>query len=402
MRRVRASALIVASLVGCTGREAPADTAHEGSTGTAASSDGTGSTTVASSSTGADEESESSSSSSGESGCSPTVDAPEFAQISPLSLGLTHVYDIDRDGALDVVGGRGVLLLANLDVVEVADAPATNNGRPGLFDDGAEPDLVFATGTDGRIVLFPSVALGGGAPIVTTGVEAGTFDAHDVDGDGLDDVATGTSLSGDVEIWIASANGEFTLGSRISTSAFPLPAFFADAEHGLRLAVTNSISGAAVFSHDEGAEFVASGDIGALGLFAAESFDRSDTGNEWLLGGWWFDNGFEVSSGVGVFFEDEREWVALWHTLDGDSFQDLGQGDLDDDGVRDVIVPRSTADGPVLELLCLRPDALAPCGAPPIEHVPESIVVLPDPPRIVYSTVDDGTWQSPIEVGECG
>jgi hypothetical protein len=37
-----------------------------------------------------------------------------------------------------------------------------------------------------------------------------------------------------------------------------------------------------------------------------------------------------------------------------------------------------------------------------VEHVPESVAVLPDPPRLVYSTVDDGTWIGAIELTGCG
>ncbi len=33
-----------------------------------------------------------------------------------------------------------------------------------------------------------------------------------------------------------------------------------------------------------------------------------------------------------------------------------------------------------------RDDALELCGSATIEHVPETVVVMPDPPRLVYST----------------
>lgn len=139
----------------------------------------------------------------------------------------------------------------------------------------------------------------------------------------------------------------------------------------------------------------------APGLYAIEGFDRNDVGDEWLLGAWWFDNGFEVKSGVGVILEDNDEWTALTHSLEGADALDLGQGDVDGDGLRDVVVLRVGEESTTLELLCLRTDALDLCGSTTLEHVPESVAVLPDPPRLVYSTVDEGTWLGAIELDAC-
>ncbi len=321
--------------------------------------------------------------------------------MSDLSLGRLRTYDIDVDGALDVVGGRGVILLASLETLEVPGVPTTNNGLAGLFNDDKLPDLVYATSTSDQIVVFPSVAFGGGDPIVTEAVRATSFDSHDYDGDGVDDLVTSLFGAG-TEVWLARGDGTFSLDSALDTSPTSTPSFFETSEQGVGLAITNSITGAAVYRYDDSGGFLESEEIVAPGLFTVNGFDARGDGDEWLVGAWWFDNGFEVSAGVGLLFKESGEWMGLPVSLEGNGALDLADGDLDSDGIRDVVVLRADgANAVALDFLCLGTDALTPCGSTPLDHYPESVVVLPAPARIVYTTQNDGTWIGALEVGGC-
>jgi hypothetical protein len=65
--------------------------------------------------------------------CVKVITAGPFELVTEESLGITSVADVDFDGNLDVVGGRGVVVFADLSVLISTDPPDAD-GRIGGLD----------------------------------------------------------------------------------------------------------------------------------------------------------------------------------------------------------------------------------------------------------------------------
>src|SRR5262249_21295356 len=143
-----------------------------------------------------------------------------FSLVTSFAIGNTELYDMDLDGRLDVVGGRGAIVTADLELVTLAPWPAASEGRPGRFDADELPDVAWGAFPDEGIVVYPG---DGGDAIATVAPAAADLTVADLDGDAIDDLAFHAPNS--IEVWRGNADGVFTPLATVGDSESSLPTF---------------------------------------------------------------------------------------------------------------------------------------------------------------------------------
>ncbi len=335
------------------------------------------------------------------SGCLKEITAGPFELVTERSLGLTSLADADVDGELDVVGGRGVVLFSDLSVVALSGPPATNNGRLGRFTDDDVPDMIFASGLpDEALVVFPSIAEGGGPPIATLGESALTFAVGDYDRDGVDDVASGRADG--VEVWHGAGDGTFTSLGLVGPD-YPSDVTFFSQEDDVRLLITSGFDPTArVYRHEVGT-FVLEEMFAQPGVVSVEEveFFVGQPGHV-LMRVWWSLPFGEVDSYVAVVSSQRGRWGGWLYDLHGGDSFDAAMSDIDDAGVGEVAVLQEDADGkPVIAVACLASDRLESCGTVSVPAVPIAVELLSDGPRLLFTTLDEGTWIADLAIAGC-
>lgn len=152
--------------------------------------------------------------------CVPSFELGAFTKISELAIGATARYDMDGDGRLDVVGGRGVLVSADLEIVMFPGNAPGDDGVAGMFDGDDMPDMAWSLSPDDGFVVLPGA---GGDPIVSATPRAYAFAVADIDGDGDDDVALSTSDG--LAVWQCGEAGTFTKLADITDDVTTWPTF---------------------------------------------------------------------------------------------------------------------------------------------------------------------------------
>lgn len=345
-----------------------------------------GTTTLAGSSESS-ESSESSvdSSSSTTGGCVPGFELGELTQISELAIGITELYDMDRDGRLDVVGGRGVFVSADLEVTVVVDEPPADDGHPGRFDGDELPDMAWAIADEG-IEVHPA---SGGEPIVSATVDSPSFTVRDVDDDGIDDIAI--AQTGGTSVWRGTATGSFTKLTDVGSTTTVHPAFFQQ-PNGLHLAVPDKYSLVVrVYRYDAGAFTLAS----TFMLLAAQSLDAVDAfadGSEYLLATQYATQPTAFAS-VDLLHPQDDGWDSWSVAFDGHRPRSAAVGDLDGDGIGEIAV---SLDDHSLAFLCWTGDDFVRCGAN--EALPgRQVELLGD----LVVSAGDGVWTAPVTPTTC-
>lgn len=357
---------------------------HGGATTSESSSTSDGTTAIATSSS-SESSGDVDTSSSTTGGCVPGFEVGDFTQISELAIGTTERYDMDRDGRLDVVGGRGVVVSADLDVaVVVADAPG-DDGHPGIFDGDDLPDMAWALPDEG-FAVYPA---SGGDPIISATLDSPSFAARDIDGDGIDDIAI--AKTNGTSVWRGTANGSFTKLADIGSNTTVHPAFFQQPD-GIYLAVPDKYSLAVkVYRYDAGAFTVASTFI----LLAAQSLDPVDAfadGSEYLLA---MQSATQptTSSSVELLYAQDDAWDSWSVAFDGHKARSAALGDVDGDGIGEIAV---AFDDHSLTLLCWTGDGFSRCGTN--AGLPGAQVeLLPD----LVVSAGDGVWTAALTPTVC-
>lgn len=377
--------LSVVSLVLVAACAEPSAANDEATTSESASGSSEGTTTLAaSSSESTGDDLDSSSSTTG--GCVPGFEVAAFTQISELAIGTTERYDMDRDGRLDVVGGRGVVVSADLEVtVVVADAP-NDDGHPGMFDDDDLTDMAWALPSDEALAVYPA---SGGEPIVSTTLDSSSFAVRDVDGDGIDDIAI--SETSGTSVWRGTASGSFTKLADVSSTATAFPAFFQQPD-GIHLAVPDKYSLAVdVYRYDGGAFALAS----TFMLLAPQSLDPVDPfadGSEYLLATRFSMQPTTISS-VEVLYAENDAWNRWSVGFDEHRPRSASLADIDGDGIGEIAV---ALDEHSLAFLCWTGDGFIRCGAN--EDLPGAQVELLGD---VVVSAGNGVWTGAVTPTVC-
>ena len=387
MRRLRWSrspSLVSLVLVIACAEPSAADsdaTTSEGSSTTTTTTEGT--STLASSS---ESTSDVDTTSTTTGGCVPGFEVGAFTQISELAIGTTELYDMDRDGRLDVVGGRGAVVSADLDVAIVVDDAPNDDGHPGMFDGDDLPDMAWAIPSDEGLAVYPA---SGGDPIISATLDSPNFAVRDVDGDGIDDIAIAETNG--TSVWRGTATGSFTKLADISSTTTALPAFFQQAD-GVHLVVPDKYSLAVeVYRYDAGAFTLAS----MFMLLAAHSLDPVDAfadGNEYLLATQFSTQPTAISS-VELLHAENDTWDSWKVGFDGHELRSASLGDIDGDGIGEIAV---ALDEHSLALLCWTGDGFSRCGAS--EDLPgRQVELLPD----LVVSAGNGVWTAPLTPTVC-
>lgn len=319
-------------------------------------------------------------------GCVPRVDIGAFTQISALAIGTTERYDMDRDGRLDVVGGRGVVVSADLEVEVIVDDAPNELGHPGVFDGDDLPDMAWAVPSPSGFVVYPA---SGGEPVVSALPESVYFDARDVDGDGIDDVAI--YESGNTSVWRGSASGSFTKLADVQSAATAYPTFFRHAD-GIYLAVSDEYSvDFEVYRYDAGT-FTLATTFMLLQAYSLDAVIPFEDDTEYLLAtqSW---TQLTTMSSIGLFLMEDDGWTGWGVDFDGQLPLNAALGDLDDDGIGEIAV---ASEGGWLAILCWTGEDLALCGER--EDLPGLQVELM---RGRVLAAGDGVWVADATLSAC-
>ena len=322
--------------------------------------------------------------------CDAEITFPEGSLLVDEPMGFIAPYDMDLDGTLDAVGGRGIILLGSGEVRKLSGVPTTNDGRPGRFVVDGLPDLLYATSTDDQLIVFPSAASQDPpAPVATQGtMTSGSFATADYDGDGVDDVALASSLSDAVEVWRGLPDGTFEAGPRLDTTVFPAVGFMrygdAQTEH---LIVTDLDEDVVIFRVEDNALIEVSRFF-QPGAQAMTGLDADGSGIEHMLLHVWWSNSFEIFSSAGVLFNESGRWGGPYFDLGEALARDYVSVDLDADGDLDLVVVTDDVEQS-LEFQCLSPSGYTLCGRMTPDVEIHNLGIILDPPRLLLSTDHD-------------
>ena len=330
-------------------------------------------------------------------GCVPGFEVAAFTQISDLAIGTTELYDMDRDGRLDVVGGRGAIVLADLDVRTLAGWPAPNDGHPGMFDGDDVPDMAYGLGPEEGMLVHRDALSDAEPPVPSPTPPIWTFARSDVDGDGIDDVAFQGETQ--VEVWRGNADGTQVPLATVGDNDSTLPRFarFSGTQY---LAVTDPfLSAFDVFRFADGG-FASAGSFAARNAHVVETVEAFGDGDEYLLvADWWSDDFLGPSSVVALAHPDSDRWTALTHDLEGAEPWDAAATDIDGDGIVEIAVLATWADLRV-DLICWDGAALVRCGRVEAPIPGDSIELMPEGPRLLAAG-DTGVWIADLTPTAC-
>ncbi len=330
--------------------------------------------------------------------CVKSIVADTFVQVTEAKLGNTSVADVDFDGELDVVGGMGVIIFADLAVLAL-DVAEPDDGRIGEFTGDDALDLVYS-GPDEALVVIPSVVDGGVTPIATPGASALTFTVGDYDRDGIGDVAAG--YPNGVEVWHGAGDGTFTSPGLFGPAyASDLTFFTQDGE--VRLLTTQGLGDAGGIYRQEKGAFVLYDDFPQPSVVTAEEVDFlvGETGHV-LMSVWWNLPFGEVVSNYSVVYDQGNGWGGWEYDLQGGFPYDAAMIDIDADGIAEAAVIEANPDGDArLSFVCVSGDRLVRCGTTPVPPIPKQVELLPEGPRVLLTTKEDGAWVADLTITPC-
>ncbi|MBC8068180.1 MAG: hypothetical protein IAG13_07590 [Deltaproteobacteria bacterium] len=309
--------------------------------------------------------------------CVPSLEFGAFTSISALAIGTTERYDMDRDGRLDVVGGRGVIVSADLDIVVFPGQAPGDGGHAGMFDGDGVADMAWGRGPEEGLVMLPGA---GGDPVVTATPATYAFAATDIDGDGIDDVALSTGAG--LTVWQGSAAGTFAELAHVTDDVTTWPTF-------VRMPAVQLVAGDDTFTRFsvyrfDGTDFAFASAFALFQAYFLESVDAFGDGREYLLAAQSITQLTTMSS-AGLLYEQGNEWLGWMADLDGRTPVSAALGDVDDDGIGEIAV---VLDSSSLALLCWTGDRFARCGER--DDLPGVQVELL--PGRVLAAGDDGVW----------
>lgn len=341
--------------------------------------------------------------------CLPSVEAGTFTSVAEAAMGRMRVFDLDADGALDLVGARGryVLLGGPTPVVRTL-TDGTGEMLAGEFGGDGAPDLLHAT-AEGELRVYVGPSLEAAPYVATPMASSSSYAAHDVDADGIDDLALVPAGSETLEVWHGHVDGTFALGTTIATGAQPRTA------HLLRL--EGSYADLVVHLGNEGRLAVYAGD--GAGGFAA-IYDESEPfaqvrgvtiapdapDQDAVVLSWGGGQLAFPRDDSGVVAWSAGQWRA-WRGEDdgGGVAYDIAAGDVNQDGTTDLMFPIDYGDGKSLRFVCTssEPGPTQRCGDFDVDHEPREVAILSDGPlvRVVYTTETDGTWIAPLQTIPC-
>ena len=331
--------------------------------------------------------------------CSPQVELGPFSQVSTADLGELGIVDLDRDGRLDVIGGRGHVLLGAEDGFDervIAGFPVTRIAHAGQFDGGPELDLVGLD--DESIYVFAGGGLGGAVPASTPlAWPASGWDGRDLTGDGIDDLAL-LRMGGEVvEIWHGTTQGTFEQADVIELEA-PEPLWMVGLVSfeppGVEIVLLD-VNRSEVVVVDRASE---GWNANRMDVVDSQTYlmhsTSTDAGERLVFGGGGGPLIARRSFG-GVMWREDGTWSSAYVVGEFPFPNQVAAADFDRDGRVDVLL---ALEGGSIDLHCQSGTDFELCGSTDIPHVPASLTVLPDDlARIVYTTAEDGTWVAAVQ-----
>lgn len=332
---------------------------------------------------------------SGPTSCDRRLEDVQLELVLDAPLGIVEQYDLDRDGLMDVFGGRGVAVFGGASEPRtLTEAPRGNNGQPADLDGDSDVDVLFAGG-EIRAILG---ALTDTPAVVSTPAPAAlAFDVADYDADGASDVALLLADTlGRVEIWRSLDTGAFEFAIAFDTRwHFGNLAFV---RYGESQATAIAYAGGGsnlvdLFALTSNSATRVDG-FEVLDAFRVLGFRPDATGEEALLLSSWYSQLITLSS-VSVARRSPRtgEWSVVDHDLGGAFPLDATPVDADGDGDADVAVLVDGGDVRRLDIVCVGEMSFERCAWMELPLPMESVGALGgDSVRLVVAD-DAATWR---------
>lgn len=335
----------------------------------------------------------------------------EFGSLSLVStLPFGGVVRLDRaDGGRMVLGPEGGALLVGAEsreAVQLVEEPPGGRMDVGALRGGATRNDVLYLGGDGGFSVFADVEDGGGTLHEGT-VSASVYSTlADLNGDGRDDVILQARSYGRIEAWDLAIGGEPELLAEFETEAglpvvgaarrfqsFPALALYANDEvHGMRLEATTLVEDFAFES---------------IGVYAVEGLEPLEGEDRRLLVSSFFQQGASGANSIAISTRqlETQTWMHARADLDLDLSVLLTPqtGDLDGDGVADVVLVARQKGLTYLVGLCSRDGQLRECASRQIEGGAVGLVVASNglATEMFIARGDEGLWEVSVE-GLCG
>jgi hypothetical protein len=385
---MRTGFIALALAAACTSREIAGDGSFAGSGEGSASEE----TMATSMQTTLASTSSTSTSSESTAGCERSFEIGAFTKLAEIGMGQTELYDVDRDGRLDVVGSIGTVVTADLEVEFLPGTPTLNDGHPGMFDGDAVVDFVYVEQLEGALVVLPG---NGGDPIITATSLPFMSAVADVDDDGIDDIAF-TSDDG-MDAWRGNGDGTFAKFADITSHVSAFFSFVRQPD-GMQLAIgDSSATDFEVYRVTETPVLV--GRFSLMQGFSVDSGDAfGDGSDDLLVTQAWLHR--TTPSSVALLHPDGETWDGWTVDFTGQVPWNAALGDVDEDGIAEIVVANGDES---LTILCWTGDGFARCGQLEVGAPARQAELLPG--RVVSAGPDPyagwGIWVAEVTSSAC-